>query len=157
MKSEQSSEMRPAEKLLVSLTKPPWCAAYLVPAGFLIFPIYHYFVGDSHSGSVLALVFFGVLLVIRFGPVFVRRLIPVSREVQAGWFQNRILAKRYDSYQWQKLFWIGLGIFGYAASFGELGGMSTVLAAICVLVGGVAAIVWRKRRLAIRERELSPR
>src|ERR1700682_6014660 len=140
MKNVPSSEMHPAEKLLVSLTTPPWCAVYLVPVGFLIFPVYHFFFGNSRSASALAVVFFGVLLVLRFGPALGRRFIPVSKAVQEGWFRNRLLAKRYDSYQWQKLFWIGWGIFVYAAFFSGLRGMPVALAAVCVAMGAVAAV-----------------
>jgi hypothetical protein len=149
--------MLPAERLLVSLTTPPWSAVYLVPSSFLIFPIYHFIFDNRRSVSGLAAVFFGVLLVIRFGPAVVRRFNPVSKAVQAGWFRNRLLAKRYDLYQWQKLFWVGWGIFGYAAWFNKLRGMPMALAALCVATGGVAAVAWQRKRSAIEVVELSPK
>jgi hypothetical protein len=151
MNNLPSSEMRPAERLLVSLTTPPWCALYLVPAGFSIFPIYHFSLGNNRSAPGLAVVFFGVLLVLRFGPAVGRRFIPVSKAVQAGWFRNRLFAKRYDSYQWQKLFWFGWGIFVYSAFFSRLGGTPMALAAVCVVTGAIAAVVWQKRERRLRK------
>jgi len=155
MKNGEASGMHPGERLLVSLTMPPWCAVYLFPAGFSIFPIHRLFFG-GRSGPTLGVVFFGVLLMLRFGPAVVRRFLPVSKEVQTGWFRNRMLAKRYDLYQWQKLLWVGLGVLGYAAVFRGLRGTPMVLAAVCLIAGGIAAIAWREKRLAMQAGRLSP-
>jgi hypothetical protein len=150
MKNTQSPEMRPVEKLLLAVTTPPWCAVYLVPSGFLIFPIFYALFGVNGPWWALSAVFFGVLLALRFGPAVLRRFLPVSKEVRDCWFRNRVLAKQYDSYQWQKLFWFGWGIFIYAALLDGLRSVPLGLAAFCVVTGGFAAAVWRKRRLAIQ-------
>ena len=36
------------------------------------------------------------------------------------WLERRNIAKQHDSYQWQKLFWIGLGMLPYAFIGGGL-------------------------------------
>lgn len=51
---------------------------------------------------------------LRLVPAVLRRIFPFSSEAKDLWFQRRNLGKRYDSYQWQKLFWLGLGMLPYA-------------------------------------------
>jgi len=147
----QSVELRPVEELMISLTTQPWCAIYLVPTGFVVFPIFCLLFGETGAVWELATVFCGVLLVVRFGTAIVRRFLPISDNVRQGWYRNRVIAKRYDSYQWQKLFWVGLGIFAYAVGWGGLRPAPMALAAACMIVGGIAAAVWRKTRLTIEE------
>jgi hypothetical protein len=156
MNHMQLDDVSPVEQLMISLTAPPWCAIYLLPAGFVIFPILHRFFGKTAPVWGLAIVFSGVLLVLRFGTAIVRRFLPVSDNVRRGWYRNRVVAKRYDLYQWQKLFWVGFGIFVYAVGWGALGGAPMGLAAACVMVGGIAAAGWRRKRLAI-EHHSSPK
>jgi hypothetical protein len=146
MKKIESLEMLPSEQLLVSLTTPHWFAVYLLPCGFVIFPIYRVLFGANGPGWASFGVFLGVLILIRFGTAFFRRLLPVSEKIKAGWSRNRALAKRYDSYQWQKLFWVGCGIFAYAALFDGFGSLPLGFAAACVLAGGFAAWVWQKAK-----------
>jgi hypothetical protein len=129
--------------MLVSLTAAPWHAAYLVPTGVAILLIFNALFGADGSAGALLLVFFGVLLSIRLGAVALRRMLPVSREVHNGWFQNRLLAKHYDSYHWQKLFWVGLGMALHTRSADHLSRVQAWVVVTCVVSGLIGMIYWK--------------
>lgn len=129
----------------VKLTQPPWFALYLVPAGFTVFAVFDRAFGVTGSPWALAAVFFGVLLTLRFGTAIVRRFLPVSRAVKRAWFETRLLAKRHDCYQWQKLLWVGLGILLYAGLHAGGHPAPVVLGVACLAAGGAATARWRSR------------
>ena len=138
-------EVSPAERVCVKLTQPPWFALYLIPAGFVVFAVFERGFGAAGPVWALALVFFGVLVLLRLGTAMLRRLIPVSRAVKHAWFQNRLLAKRHDSYQWQKLLWIGFGILLYAGLRAHVHPTPILLAVTCLAAGGLGAARWRSK------------
>ena len=77
------------------------------------------------------------LFLLRLVPAALRRLLPFSTETQDVWRERRRLGKRYDSYQWRKLLWIGLGIslnvlFSHSA---ESGGVEAVVALLFLVPG----------------------
>jgi hypothetical protein len=39
-----------------------------------------------------------------------RKVLPFSAEAKQIWSDRRQVAKLHDSYQWQKLFWVALGL-----------------------------------------------
>jgi len=117
---------------------------YQLLIGFLVIPI---FVRSfNHAGTDWRLVpfFLLVLAALRVVPAVVRHLLPFSSDLQAHWFNHRVLAKRYDSYQWRKLFWFGLGLSGYIALFERAGRIDRFLAVSCVLSGGLGLLAWRR-------------
>jgi len=130
------------ERVLFYLPRPPWNAAYLVPAGFLVFPIIHSFFGDHRSLWTVAIVFFGMLLVLRFTATLLRRMLPFSKDVLSAWSQTRLLAKQYDSFQLQKLFWLGVGIATHAVLSDRAQSAQIAWAASCLIVGGCGAAAW---------------
>ena len=69
---------------------------------------------------------------------------PFSAEAKQIWLDRRQIAKKYDSYQWQKLFWVGLGLLPYALTGGGLKAGEMVLTAICLIGGGAGLLIWRK-------------
>jgi hypothetical protein len=144
MKETESTQISLAERLLMCLTKPPWHAVYLIPIGFLIFPVFYLIVGNNGSAWALVFVFFGILLSLRIGTAFLRGFLPVSKEVREAWFQTRLLTKHYDSYQWQKLFWVGVGIVIHLALSDRLQGVQIAWAVGCLVAGVIGMIIWRK-------------
>ena len=146
MNDDASVTLSPWERLCVNVTQPPWFALYLVPAGFLVFPVFHFIFGAHRATWAVALVLFGLLFALRCGTACLRRLMPVSRAVKNAWFETRTLAKRYDSYQCQKLFWVGLGILIYAGLFAGFQDRQMLLAVMCLVFGGAGIARWRSRR-----------
>jgi hypothetical protein len=110
-----------------------------------IVPLYARSRGDG-GGVDWALVpfFLLVLLALRVVPAIVRRVLPFSEEARADWSRRRLLAKQFDSYQWRKLLWVGLGLAVSAVSTGQAGPVRTVLSLACLLAGGLGAVRWRR-------------
>jgi hypothetical protein len=88
--------------------------------------------------------FVALLLGLRVGPAVLRLVLPFSAEAKEIWSERRFLAKRYDSYQWQKLFWLGLGMLPYvvAARGTRLGELAVT--GLCLIAGGVGQLIWHK-------------
>lgn len=85
-----------------------------------------------------------VLLSCRFVPLILRRLLPFEASTQAVWFERRQLAKRYDSYQWRKLLWFGLGMSVVQTVVGWSSQPLVVLTVLFLLSGLAGIFVWRR-------------
>lgn len=136
--------MRLLESLSLRLEQPPVSWIYRFALGYAFFPLVEKLHGRGTASWILVGWFVFILFALRVGPAVIRRALPFSREAQQQWGKQRQLAKRYDSYQWQKLFWIGLGMSAYLAVSKQWTSAYVALAAFCVL-GGIAGIfVWVK-------------
>lgn len=141
------------EKIILHLERPPWQEICRIAIGFLVFPLCHRLFGQN-VGQLAFWFFWVVLLGLRIVPLIVRRLLPFSEAAQEFWAEQRRLGKRYDSYQWQKLFWIGLGMLGYAVLFDDFARSSGFLAAFCLVTGGTGLLIWRRTRIKEIPRKL---
>ncbi len=102
--------------------------------------------GDlATAAASLAAMLFGVKL---FAAV-ARRAVRTSPAVAAHWEWRRSLARYYDSYQWRKLAWYGLGMLGASRLLGAGGAWEVPLGTACVLSGAVAEIFWRRKGLPL--------
>jgi hypothetical protein len=115
-----------------------------VAVGATIIPTFSWTSGRSGVDWRLVPFFLLALLTLRVVPVVVRRILPFSDEARDAWSRQRLLAKRFDSYQWRKLLWIGLGLGVSAAWAGQTGPVPSVLAVACMLAGGLGAMMWRR-------------
>jgi len=140
-------QMQSVEKLLLRIEQRPWDAISRVVIGVCIPGIFRFIFRADGSPLALVLFLLGMIGTLRIVPAILRRLLPFSAEAQADWAGRRMLAKRYDSYQWQKLFWIGLGVAFDAALSAQYYNSSIVLASVCVIPGFVGLVVWRIRRM----------
>src|SRR5687768_616983 len=102
--------MRMLEQICLNLDRAPWGGVLRLLVGTIILPIHSFFCRDACPPWTVFLFFLSVLVMLRAGPLVVRKLLPFSKQAQEIWLERRRLAKVYDSYQWQKLFWIGLGM-----------------------------------------------
>jgi hypothetical protein len=68
--------------------------------------------------------------------------VPFSRETRDIWFQRRQIAKLHDSYQWQKLLWIGIGILVFAATGGGLRAGEQAVMLLCLVGGAAGLLIW---------------
>jgi hypothetical protein len=142
-RKERSGPWSTFEGLLQMLEKQPWSSLYRVAIGLAVPPTLVLLAGKGHSAGLLIPFFFAVLLGLRAVPVALRRLLPFSRELQEFWAERRFLAKRYDSYQWQKLFWIGLGLALATLVTDGFGSAGVTFSLSCVLAGALGQWKWR--------------
>jgi hypothetical protein len=129
------------ETILVRTDTGPWNMFYRFAVGFLTPLFVCHFIGDR-SLWVLLLSLLCVLLLLRLVPAVARRIISFSDEAKAVWARRRQLAKRYDSYQWQKLFWIGAGLAFYELFSGDHVASTISIHVFCLLSGGIGLARW---------------
>ncbi len=55
-----------------------------------------------------------------------------------------MIAKRFDSYQWGKLLWFGLGMSVYLALAEHAPRWGVALAVFCVIAGGIGLLIWQR-------------
>ena len=140
------------KQILRRAEAPPWQATYQLVIGFFLVPLFARLRSRDAPDWHLLPFFLLVLVALRIISAIVRRSLPFSSDLQTRWSRQRLLAKRYDSYQWRKLFWFGLGLSSYVALFERAGSIPGFLALVCLLSGALGALAWR--RLA-RRQELS--
>ena len=136
--------MKALEHGLVALDGSPWSNISRVGIGLAMPPLFHALFGDH--GSVWGfLIFFLLLLVaLRVVPAVLRLVLPFSAKANNIWAERRGLAKQYDSYQWQKLLWIGLGLLPYAVSVSGAKNAEFPVTVFCLIGGTLGLLRWRK-------------
>lgn len=133
------------ERILLSAERFPWNAIYRIAIGYWMLPLFLRLSTKDDLGWSLLLWFVALLLTIRLLTAVLRKLLPFSKEVAAAWAERRLLAKRFDSYQWQKLFWFGAGLAAYTVSSGQSTWPVAALTAFCLIGGALGFLVWRHR------------
>ena len=133
------------ERALLSAEQFPWNALYRMAIGYSMLPLFSWLSATDDVGWGLLPWFVVLLLALRALPVVLRRLLPFSKEATAVWAERRVLAKRFDSYQWRKLFWFGVGLAAYVASSGRAGWPSVALIGVCLGGGALGYVIWRRR------------
>ena len=123
----------------------PWGALYRIGLGYVIPLIYHLIFSKEDSGWFLVLWFLCCLIAFRVLPMVLRKLLPFTKEAREIWIERRKIAKRYDSYQWRKLFWLGIGMACYVAASGAWDGIVGALTAFCIIGGGLGVVFWWRR------------
>lgn len=140
--------MQLLERFLVRLDSGPWSAVSRVALGFAIAPVFRMIAGGDDQIWLALVLFLALLIALRVVPALLRGVLPFSAETRSIWSQRRQIAKLYDSYQWQKLFWIGLGLF----AFGAIGGLHTgeqVITVFCLIGGAVGLLLWRRSKAGV--------
>lgn len=140
----EDKSIRSLERFLVGFDAWPWSAISRVGFGLALPPLFRALSGNYDSVWLYLALFVVALVALRLVPAVLRLALPFTVEARKIWAERRTLAKRYDSYQWQKLFWIGLGLFLYVIIAGNARNGETVLATICLIGGGVGLLMWRK-------------
>jgi len=138
--------MRRFEQILVDLDSGASGAMSRVALGLAIVPAFRLLTGNSERIWLYAILFLGLLFALRMIPAVLRHVLPFSSEPKAIWVQRRQIAKQHDSYQWQKLFWIGLGLLPYAF-LGNGQRLNEIILTLFCLIGGSAGIfLWRRNK-----------
>jgi hypothetical protein len=154
--THDSPSLGPVERILVHAGTEAGDAVCRVVIGVLLLPAGSFFWPRAASWQSFTIVLLIILLILRLVPLVVRRRVPFSREASRIWSERRELAKRYDCYQWQKLFWIGLGLAFYSILSGQwrdprFEAASTAVSAFCLLSGGAGLALWRWKRRTISQ------
>src|SRR4030095_472707 len=132
-------------RLLVAFDEAPWSQLWRLIFGYAIVPVWLKLDLPEISDWTLFPFFVGALVVVRLVPALIRKLLPFDADVQATWNERRRLAKRFDSYQWQKLFWIALGLTTYTFLSVKPFPVVVALTAICVAAGSGGLLFWGLR------------
>jgi hypothetical protein len=131
------------DKFLLHLDEGPFGALYRVLIGFTTIPAMRLLLGNDGTDWTLVPFLLLVLLLLRVGLAVVRKVVPFSAELREAWSVRRRTAKLYDSYQWRKLMWIGLGLSLYVAVVGRYGPVQIALSMFCLITGAIGAVRWR--------------
>lgn len=150
MSANSPDPFRADERILLLLDQFPCGAAYRIAIGYFLVPLSSYLPASVHPGWNLASWFLGVLLALRLVPVVIRKILPFPERVIAVWAERRQIAKHFDSYQWRKLVWFGVGLAAYALSSRQFGGASAALTVFCVAGGALGILAWRHRSVTGR-------
>jgi hypothetical protein len=136
------------ERFLINLERWPWSGISRVALGLCIPPVFDALSGGRDGVSTYLALFIGLLVALRAIPLVLRRTLPFSAEAKQMWAERRYIAKQYDSYQWQKLFWIGLGLLPYAVVGDGLRNGELVVTLICLTGGSAGLLFWRRGNAA---------
>jgi hypothetical protein len=136
--------MKPFERFLIAIDSGPWSAAFRVALGFAIVPVFRIVLGGGYSVWMFLAVFIALLAALRVVPAVLRKALPFSAQAKTMWAERRYLAKRYDSYQWQKLFWIGLGLLLQIVIAGGAREGELLVTIVCLVGGGAGLLLWRR-------------
>ena len=142
MEISSSAQLGSIEKLLQGLEEGLSAALFRLAVGFLTIPGLHKLLGSHDSDWALLPGLFAILFLLRAVPAVIRKVIPFSQPLQVIWWNRRQLAKRYDSYQWRKLFWIGAGIAIYVVSNRDFSFSNITVSSLCILAGAIGLIRW---------------
>jgi hypothetical protein len=130
--------------MVLSLEDLPWSVLYRAVIGYSLMPVCARLSGGQGTWRLVGL-FLLVLAALRVVPGILRRMLPFSAEVKMVWAERRALAKRYDSYQWRKLFGLGLGWVIYLVVSRQAQGIPVVLALACLIAGTIGSAFWYPR------------
>src|SRR3954470_18075816 len=107
----------PFERLICSVDAPPFPAVGRIMLGVALFPAFDACCATEAAGWRLLPLLLVTLVALRIVPAIARQVLPFSSELCVRWSSRRVLAKQYDSYQWRKLFWLGIGQTIYICVF----------------------------------------
>ena len=149
MSMTTSAQIGSAGKMVLALETPPWDSAYRALIGYGVMPVHLQLFGGNVVPWKLFVFFLAVLVALRIVPGVLRRVLPFPREVKTVWAERRALAKRYDSYQWRKLFGLGLGWLAYLLVAGKAQDVPLFLAIACIASGALGQLFWFKHGKAL--------
>jgi len=142
--------MKVLEQFLLRLDSEPWSIVSRVVLGFCIPPVFRMLSGGLDQVWLTLTLFVALLIALRVVPALLRAVLPFSTEAKAIWFQRRQVAKLHDSYQWQKLCWIGFGLMAFAVIGGGLRTGELVLMIICLLGGAAGLVLWQRSKAGVQ-------
>jgi hypothetical protein len=146
MESKQPTDVGRIGHLLVAADAFPGTILLRAALGYLVVPAWSAVMGATASHWTLLPFFLAVLIAVRFAPVVIRRVVPFDKGALHIWLERRQVAKRYDSYQWQKLLWVALGLAAYIVQAGARFDALLMLTGFCFLSGASGFAIWEASR-----------
>jgi hypothetical protein len=140
--------MSSLERILLNLDSGSRSAIWRVVLGLGIPPVFRTLSGGQDQVWTSLVLFGGLLVALRVVPAVLRRALPFSVDAKKIWAERRNVAKQNDSYQWQKLFWIGLGLLPYAVIGDGLRIGELVVTLFCLIGGSMGLLFWRRHNIA---------
>lgn len=138
---ESAGERSAVERFMLSITSPFSDAIFRVFIGYASLALFARLAPQAGWSLIEFLLL--ALFLIRLIPAVLRRMLPVPGSVSLVWAKQRQLAKRYDSYQWRKLFWLGVGLAAYTLVSGQFLPSRIVITVFCLLSGVLGIARWR--------------
>ena len=135
--------------LLIKLDEFPVGALIRLAIGYAIAPFGEFLAEPDGIGWRVLPLFVAVLVMMRVLPGLLRKVVTFPPEATAVWVQRRQLAKRFDSYQWRKVLWFGIGMAASAAITEGVEPWTVVLTAASVGAGLLGEITWQARARAV--------
>jgi hypothetical protein len=135
--------MTTLDKILVSIDRRPFDCVVRMLIGFFFIPLLSRLHQDIRSGWVLTIGLILVMLSMRLLPAVARKLLPLSPAIKDIWAERRNISKRFDSFQWQKLLFIGIGLASYILVSREFLTSILGISGFCVLFGAIGWLRWR--------------
>ena len=143
MQSTKTTSMLGSDDLWLNLDDGVLGALYRAVIGFATIPAMRLVLGRDGSDWSLVPFLLLILLLLRVGAAVARKVLPFSQELREAWSVRRRIAKRYDSYQWRKLMWVGIGIASYLVISGHYATIPMWLSMFCIATGAAASMRWR--------------
>ncbi len=132
------------ERMLVRLDSWPWNMVWRFVLGLSLPSIFHAVAGYSAPVWAPLMLFLCILVGLYLIPALLRRALPFSFEARSIWSERRKTARKHDSFQWQKLLWVGLGLAADAVVVGGLREGEVLLTLICLIGGGAGLFFWHR-------------
>jgi hypothetical protein len=140
---DAAAELGFLERLLLGLDEGLPAALFRVGIGFATIPALRQLLGKHETAWTLLARLLTFLIQLRAVPMVIRKVVPFSQAVQIIWSNRRHLAKRYDSYQWRKVFWVGAGMAIYTSLSGDFSSSRITISSFCILAGAIGLIRWK--------------
>lgn len=129
------------DSFLLHLDVGPLGALWRAAAGLAFAYAFSWVLPDAGGWMAvagLAGLLFAVKAAAAVGRPFVK-----SPRLREEWVWRRMLASNYDSYQWRKLLWYGLGILVARSLAGTSSAWEIPVGLGCVASGAVGELAWR--------------
>jgi hypothetical protein len=133
--------MRAYERFLLRVDQMPWAVAFRMALGYVVIPIWTQLPGSRVEWTLIPF-FFVVLAAMRVALLVPRRVLGFSDAAKKIWLERRLMSKRVDSYQWQKLLWMGIGMSLHAFQPDGRFAAFMALTIFCLITGLIGLIIW---------------
>jgi hypothetical protein len=131
-------------RMLIQLDVFPVGALLRAGVGYALMPTLRYVLGPGSSDWRIVPWFIAVLVSFRVLPAVLRTVVRFPPTTRTVWVERRVLAKRFDSYQWRKLVWFGVGMAANAAIWGDFDAVPLAFTAAVIVAGCLGEYAWRR-------------
>jgi hypothetical protein len=143
--------MNRMEQALAFCDRSPCDVVFRGAIGFVASGLIARYGGESVSVWAATAYLLLVLAALRVATKALRLILPASADLRSIWDERRRLGKYYDSYQWRKLLWVGVGMAAYIIGAHHTARSQVVVSALCVAGGAAGLVRWRAVSSRLRQ------